>query len=252
MSEKTGCGAVSWLFAALAVAVVSAGCSEEFKASSGTNSGGDAGQDPSAGDAAGAGAQSGSDGSVGASDSGGAAGDGSSGTSAEASGGVFEGTGGGEGGRGGTSGRVGLGGRGGTFGTGGRNNSMGGSSGAVAVGGKGGTGFGSNGGGPATSGMGGTGGGEVVGTHPCAGLCDSPIVFSGPSYTSGVLGSGPTCHETTYGFVKVVPSNLESRKLRVNGEEFVNSLGVLPAKRLGGYCFQISAGAPDYTSFAVY
>jgi hypothetical protein len=90
------------------------------------------------------------------------------------------------------------------------------------------------------------------GTNPCAGLCSSPTVFTGPNYQSGNVGTGTVCRETTSALHAGNCSNIASRTLSVNGTAMNCSLWTLPAKRNGGYCIQVTAGTPDWTSFATW
>jgi hypothetical protein len=90
------------------------------------------------------------------------------------------------------------------------------------------------------------------GTTPCAGLCTSPVVFTSQNYQSGNLGTGATCHETTVNLNGGNCSNLSSRTLKVNNTTMSCNGWSLPAKRNGGYCIQVTAGTPSYTSFATW
>ena len=89
-------------------------------------------------------------------------------------------------------------------------------------------------------------------TTPCASLCSSPVVFSSANYQSGNLGTGATCHQTTASLAGGICSNLGSRTLKVNNTTMSCSSWVLPAKRNGGYCIQVTAGTPNYTSFSTW
>lgn len=91
-----------------------------------------------------------------------------------------------------------------------------------------------------------------TGTNPCAGLCTSPLVFAGPSYQSGNLGTGAVCRETTSVLHGGNCSNLSARTLKVNGVTMSCSSFALPAAVRGGYCVQVTAGTPDYASFATW
>ena len=51
-----------------------------------------------------------------------------------------------------------------------------------------------------------TGGAGATGTGPCAGLCDNPTTFTTASYSSGNVGTGAACFETT--------ANIHGRKLQ--------------------------------------
>jgi uncharacterized repeat protein (TIGR02543 family) len=90
------------------------------------------------------------------------------------------------------------------------------------------------------------------GSTPCAGLCTSPVVFTSKSYQSGNLGTGATCHETTAALAGGNCSNLSSRTIKVNNTTVSCNGWTLPAKLNGGYCIQVSAGTPSYTSFATW
>jgi hypothetical protein len=93
-----------------------------------------------------------------------------------------------------------------------------------------------------------TGGGST----PCAGLCTNPVVFTTQYYQSGNLGTGATCHETTANLSSGNCSNISTRTLTVNGATMSCNGWSLPAKRNGGYCVQVTAGQPSYTSFATW
>ncbi len=90
------------------------------------------------------------------------------------------------------------------------------------------------------------------GTTPCAGLCTGPVVFTSNNYQSGNLGTGATCHQTTANLYGGNCSNIGSRTLKVNGTTMSCNGWSLPAKRNGGYCIQVTAGTPSYTSFATW
>jgi len=161
------------------------------------------------------------------------------------------------GGRGGSGGAIdagGAGGRGGSGGTGGAVDAgAGGRGGAGGAGGVVDAGAGGRGGagGAIDAGVGGAGG--AGGARPCDGLCTNPIVFTTASYSSGSLGTAATCHETLASLQGVSCANLSSRTFSVNGAAVDCSSAVsLNAKRNGGYCFQVSAGTPDYSSFATF
>ena len=93
-----------------------------------------------------------------------------------------------------------------------------------------------------------TGGGST----PCAGLCTSPVVFTTQNYQSGNIGTGATCHETTANLIGGNCSNISSRTLKVNNTTMSCNGWALPAKRNGGYCIQVTAGEPSWTSFATW
>jgi hypothetical protein len=177
------------------------------------------------------------------------------GTGGRATGG-FTGTGGltGSGGRatGGMTGR----GTGGITGAAGRR----GTGGITGAAGQRGTGGFTGSGGRATGGMTGAAGsrgtGGSTGTGPCAGLCDTPTKFTTENYSSGNVGTGAACFETTAdiqgGNCSEVPA---PRTFSVNGKVETCAGGnwpSLPAKVDGGYCFQFSAGTPDYSSFTTF
>jgi hypothetical protein len=90
------------------------------------------------------------------------------------------------------------------------------------------------------------------GSNPCASLCTSPVVFTSQNYQSGNLGTGATCHETTASIAGGNCSNLSSRTIKVNNTTVSCNGWTMPAKRNGGYCIQVSAGSPSYTSFATW
>jgi subtilisin family serine protease len=80
---------------------------------------------------------------------------------------------------------------------------------------------------------------------PCSGLCSSPTQFTGPSYSSGNLGTAATCSQTTANLSGANCGQFaSSRTFRVNNVLVTCNGGnfTLPAKRNGGYCFQASAG----------
>ena len=88
-----------------------------------------------------------------------------------------------------------------------------------------------------------------TGTGPCAGLCDSPTIFTTTSYSSGNVGTGAACFETTASIQGGNCSNVTApRTFSVNGK--VETCGQnwpsLPAKIGGGYCFEFTAGSPDF------
>ena len=147
---------------------------------------------------------------------------------------------------------------GGSVGSGGR--AMGGSIGSGGI--TPGTGGSGNGGHVATggSGMGGSAAGGSVGTGPCAALCTPATDFkftSGTTYQSGNLGTTAACYEvaTTLtiqgGGCNNCTIATPARTVKINGSTAINngSWTSIPAKVNGGYCIQISAGSPDYTSF---
>jgi hypothetical protein len=180
------------------------------------------------------------------------------GTGGRATGGI-RGTGGltGTGGRatGGITGAAGERGTGGITGAAGRR----GTGGLTGAAGERGTGGFTGGGGRATGGTTGSAGSRgtagSTGTGPCAGLCDSPTKFTTESYSSGNVGTGAACFETTASIMGGNCSNVTApRTFSVNGKEETcgQNWPSLPAKIDGGYCFQFTAGTPDYSAFATF
>jgi hypothetical protein len=78
------------------------------------------------------------------------------------------------------------------------------------------------------------------------------VLFTTVNYQSGNLGTGATCHQTTANLTGGNCSNIGSRTLKVNNTTMSCSNWALPAKRNGGYCIQVTAGTPNYTSFATW
>lgn len=165
---------------------------------------------------------------------------------AVATGGVVA-TGGAHGGSIGTGGRA----TGGIVGTGGIAPGTGGTGNTGNTGGRGAAGGSSGGGGSA---------GGAVGTGPCAGLCTPATDFkfsSGTTYQSPSLGTTAVCYEvaTTLtiqgGGCSNCTVSTPARTVKINGTTVPNNGGwsSLPAKVNGGYCVQITAGSPDYTTF---
>jgi hypothetical protein len=100
-----------------------------------------------------------------------------------------------------------------------------------------------------------TGSAGATGTGPCAGLCDSPTMFTTASYSSGNVGTGAVCFETTASIMGGNCSNVTApRTFSVNGkvEACGQNWSPLPAKLDGGYCFQFSAGSPDFSAFTTF
>lgn len=159
--------------------------------------------------------------------------------------------------RDGSSGSGGSSGTGGSTGTGGNSGTgaTGGDGGSGATGGTGGTG--ATGGSGATGGTGGSGGssGGTGTPGPCDGLCSSPVTFAGPSFSSGSLGSGATCHQTTSTLRGGTCGNFAAgRTFKVNGVTVSCSGGswTPPPKVNGGYCFQASAGYYSWAYFGTW
>ena len=90
---------------------------------------------------------------------------------------------------------------------------------------------------------------------PCSGLCQNPVAFTNPSYQSGNLGTGATCHQTSALLSGANCGNFGSgRTFRINDMQ-VSCSGApvsLPVKRKGGYCFQASAGDPGWSYFTTW
>lgn len=181
--------------------------------------------------------------STGGSPAGGHAGSNSGGTAGHATGGAIATGGTHAGGAVGTGGRA----QGGSVGTGGMAPGTGGAGNVAGSVGSGG------------SGVGGSAGG-AVGTGPCAGLCTPATDFkfsSGTTYQSPNLGTTAVCYQVATaltiqgGGCSNCTVNSPARTVKINGATAANngSWSNLPAKVNGGYCIQISAGAPDYTQF---
>jgi hypothetical protein len=94
------------------------------------------------------------------------------------------------------------------------------------------------------------------GTSPCTGLCTGPIVFAGPNFNSGNLGTGATCHQTVANLNGGNCGNFSGgRTFRINNTLMSCSGGnwpSLPAKRNGGYCFQATAGDFPWAFFVTF
>jgi len=92
--------------------------------------------------------------------------------------------------------------------------------------------------------------------QPCSSFCTNPIVFTGPNYNSGNLGTAATCHQTVANLSGGVCGNMVSpRQLRVNGQVMSctgGNWGTLPAKVNGGYCVQTTAGNHPWAYFATW
>ncbi len=86
---------------------------------------------------------------------------------------------------------------------------------------------------------------------PCAGLCQNPTEFTARYYSSGWLGTGEACFETTESLAGMVCNNIESpREFRINGKTVSCGGGLtLSEPRNNGYCLQTTAGAPEWASF---
>jgi len=107
----------------------------------------------------------------------------------------------------------------------------------------------------------------TTGTTPCAGLCAASTmiktftVMAGTTYNVSSVGTtAEACYETKSAVTHANCNNLSGRTLSVNGGSGHTDTGanpncsnfVLPATRNGGFCFQFSAGMPDYAAFSVY
>jgi len=89
---------------------------------------------------------------------------------------------------------------------------------------------------------------------PCTGLCSNPVNFSiSGSYSSGNLGTGAVCYQTTSTINGGNCGNFVSpRTLTVNGTTESCSGGnwsAIPAKRNGGYCIQTTTGNQPWAYF---
>ncbi|WP_437725574.1 trypsin-like serine protease [Sorangium sp. So ce861] len=94
-----------------------------------------------------------------------------------------------------------------------------------------------------------------TGTAPCSNLCTSPTVFTGPGYSSGNLGTGARCFETTANLSGINCGNfINGRSFAINGAAVTCNGGNVtpPAKRNGGYCFQAAAGDPAWAYFTTW
>jgi hypothetical protein len=114
-------------------------------------------------------------------------------------------------------------------------------------------------------------GGVVAGTGPCAGICDPSTVVTTFTVTPGhdfhssaaTLGLGEGCFASTADSIVqgIVCSNFTAsggnRMISVNGvADPTCAFGApgftVPPKISGGYCFQISAGVPDFAGLTVF
>jgi FtsP/CotA-like multicopper oxidase with cupredoxin domain len=100
---------------------------------------------------------------------------------------------------------------------------------------------------------------ETIKATPCSGLCPNPVVFTRPdggTYTSGTLGGGASCFETTSRIGSGTSSSFaRGRQLTVNGRAEPRNGGwrvPLPPMRNDGYCIQVTAnGNNSQASFTV-
>ena len=94
---------------------------------------------------------------------------------------------------------------------------------------------------------------------PCSGLCNNPVRFSvanHSSFSSGNLGTGAACFETTSTLLQGESSSFAApRSLTVNGRtEPLNGNWnyPLPPQRNGGYCIQTTAGDFAWAAFSAW
>lgn len=90
---------------------------------------------------------------------------------------------------------------------------------------------------------------------PCSSICSNPTAITSTSYSSGNLGTGERCFESTANSVQVNCGGFaSSRTFDVNGTALsCNGQAItLPAKRNGGYCFHASAGANSWAWFTTW
>ena len=67
------------------------------------------------------------------------------------------------------------------------------------------------------------------------------------------MGTAARCFETTTNLNGGNCSNMTSRVVTINAGAAQNCGGwTLPAKRNNGYCIQVTAGTPDWASFATW
>jgi len=95
---------------------------------------------------------------------------------------------------------------------------------------------------------------NAAGSTPCSGLCSNPTSFTiNGSYSSGNLGTGAVCYQTTSTIKGGNCGNFVSpRTLSVNGTTESCTGGnwsSIPAKRNGGYCIQTTSGNYSYAYF---
>jgi hypothetical protein len=92
-------------------------------------------------------------------------------------------------------------------------------------------------------------------TGPCDGLCANPTTFTQTNFQSGNLGVEARCFQTVANIQGGNCSNFGTRTIRVNSmiESCTNgNWPPLPLKLVGGYCFVISAGDPNFASFVTF
>jgi hypothetical protein len=95
------------------------------------------------------------------------------------------------------------------------------------------------------------------GTTPCSGLCTNPVIFTiNGSYSSGNLGTGAVCYQTTSTMNGGNCGNFVSpRTLKVNGTTEPCTGGnwsSIPARRNGGYCIQTTSGNQPWAYFTAW
>ncbi len=98
---------------------------------------------------------------------------------------------------------------------------------------------------------------NASGSTPCSGLCTNPIVFTvNGSYSSGNLGTGAVCYQTTSTVHGGNCGNFVSpRTLKVNGTTEPCTGGnwsSIPATRNGGYCIQTTTGNQPWAYFTTW
>jgi mannobiose 2-epimerase len=95
------------------------------------------------------------------------------------------------------------------------------------------------------------------GSSPCTGICTNPTNFTvNGSYSSGNLGTGVVCRQTTSVIHSGNCGNLASpRTLSVNGTQMTCNGGnwsAIPAARNGGYCVSTPAGNYAYAYYTMW
>jgi hypothetical protein len=96
--------------------------------------------------------------------------------------------------------------------------------------------------------------------NPCHGLCENPVAFEVPdhqNFQSGNLGTGAGCFSTHSKLRSGTCNNFSGgRELTVNGRVMPCDAGnwaePLPTERNEGYCIQVDAGGPAWSSFATW
>jgi hypothetical protein len=92
-------------------------------------------------------------------------------------------------------------------------------------------------------------------TTPCAGICTNPTSIS-VGYSNGYLGSSAACYQITSGTIGGwnCGNFTSSRTLSINGTSYPGCNGTkpVPAKRNGGYCFNITSGQYPYAYFGTW